>query len=51
MRKKDFKKDLPALAPHKFCHTHFIIVIGSLGTYLSCNQQMITWVSNYRGPI
>ena len=31
--------------------TKFLIVIGSLGAYLSRNRRVITWVSNYRFPI
>ena len=31
--------------------TKFLIVIGSLCTYLSRNRRTITWVSNYRCPI
>ena len=29
----------------------FLIVIGSTGAYLSRNQRVITWLSNYRCPI
>ena len=28
--------------------TKFLTVIGSPCTYLSCNRQVITWVSDYR---